>query len=46
MHGLVGRIFSARRGDSDFGREPEAEVGVGRIFPCWRSGAARDRFDL
>ncbi len=33
VHGLVGRIFSARRGDSDFGREPEAEVAVGENFP-------------
>jgi uncharacterized protein DUF1207 len=33
VHGLVGRIFSARRGDSQFGREPEAEVGVGENFP-------------
>ena len=33
VHGLVGRIFSARRGDSQFGREPEAEVAVGENFP-------------
>jgi hypothetical protein len=33
VHGLVGRIFSARRGDSEFGREPEAEVAVGENFP-------------
>ena len=33
VHGLVGRLISARRGDSDFGREPEAEVGVGENFP-------------
>jgi hypothetical protein len=33
VHGLVGRVFSARRGDSQFGREPEAEVGVGENFP-------------
>ena len=33
VHGLVGRILSARRGDSQFGREPEAEVGVGENFP-------------
>lgn len=33
VHGIVGRIFSARRGDSDFGREPEAEVVVGENFP-------------
>jgi hypothetical protein len=33
VHGLVGRIFSARRGDSQFGREAEAEVAVGENFP-------------
>ena len=33
VHGLVGRIISARRGDSQFGREPEAEVAVGENFP-------------
>jgi hypothetical protein len=33
VHGLVGRIFSARRGESDFGRESEAEVAVGENFP-------------
>ncbi|HET8835011.1 MAG TPA: DUF1207 domain-containing protein [Gemmatimonadales bacterium] len=33
VHGLVGRIFSARRGDSEFGSEPEAEVAVGENFP-------------
>ena len=33
VHGLVGRILSARRGESDFGREPEAEVAVGENFP-------------
>jgi hypothetical protein len=33
VHGLVGRIISARRGESDFGRESEAEVGVGENFP-------------
>ena len=33
VHGLVGRIFSARRGDSEFGRESEAEVAVGENFP-------------
>lgn len=33
VHGLVGRILSARRGESDFGREAEAEVGVGENFP-------------
>ena len=33
VHGLVGRLLSARRGDSDFGREPEAEVALGENFP-------------
>ncbi len=33
VHGLVGRIISARRGDSDFGREPEAEVALGENLP-------------
>lgn len=33
VHGLVGRVFSARLGDSQFGREPEAEVGLGENFP-------------
>ena len=33
VHGLVGRLISARRGDSQFGREAEAEVGLGENFP-------------
>jgi hypothetical protein len=33
VHGLVGRLFSARKGDSQFGREAEAEVGLGENFP-------------
>jgi hypothetical protein len=33
VHGLVGRIISARRGESEFGREAEAEVAVGEDFP-------------
>jgi hypothetical protein len=33
VHGLVGRLFSARRGDSQFGREAEAEVALGENFP-------------
>lgn len=33
VHGIVGRLLSARRGDSEFGREPEAEVGLGENFP-------------
>jgi Protein of unknown function (DUF1207) len=33
VHGVVGRIISARRGDSDFGAEPEADVAIGENFP-------------
>ncbi len=33
VHGLVGRLLSARVGDSEFGKEPEAEVGLGENFP-------------
>lgn len=33
VHGLVGRLISARRGESDFGREAEAEVALGENFP-------------
>ena len=33
VHGLVGRLISARVGDSEFGTEPEAEVGLGEDFP-------------
>jgi len=33
VHGIVGRIISAQRGESDFGSESEAEVGVGENFP-------------
>ncbi|HUR04900.1 MAG TPA: DUF1207 domain-containing protein [Nonomuraea sp.] len=33
VHGLVGRLISARRGDSEFGREQEAEVALGENFP-------------
>jgi hypothetical protein len=33
VHGLVGRLFSATRGDSRFGREAEAEVALGENFP-------------
>jgi hypothetical protein len=33
VHGLVGRLLSARKGDSEFGREPEAEVALGENFP-------------
>ena len=33
VHGIVGRVISARRGDSDFGAEPEADVGIGENFP-------------
>jgi hypothetical protein len=33
VHGLVGRLLSVGRGDSDFGAEPEAEVALGENFP-------------
>jgi hypothetical protein len=33
VHGVVGRLISVRRGESDFGSEPEAEVGIGENFP-------------
>ncbi|MBA3555373.1 MAG: DUF1207 domain-containing protein [Gemmatimonadales bacterium] len=33
VHGLVGRVISARRGESQFGREQEAEVALGENFP-------------
>ncbi|HEY7637490.1 MAG TPA: DUF1207 domain-containing protein [Gemmatimonadales bacterium] len=33
VHGLVGRLLAVRRGDSDFGREAEAEVALGENFP-------------
>ncbi len=33
VHGLVGRIISVRRGESNFGRELEAEVALGENFP-------------
>jgi hypothetical protein len=33
VHGLVARFLSARRGDSEFGREPEGEVALGENFP-------------
>ena len=33
VYGLVGRLLSARRGDSEFGREPEAEVALGENVP-------------
>ena len=41
VHGLVGRLLSARVGDSEFGKEPEAEVGLGENFPvlALRQGA-------
>jgi Protein of unknown function (DUF1207) len=32
-HGLIGRVISARVGDSEFGVEPEAEVGLGENIP-------------
>lgn len=33
VHGLAGRVISARTGDSQFGREQEAEVALGENFP-------------
>jgi hypothetical protein len=33
VHGLAARVISARRGESDFGREPEADVAIGENFP-------------
>jgi hypothetical protein len=33
VHGLVGRLLSARRGDSRFGQEHEGEVVLGENFP-------------
>jgi hypothetical protein len=33
VYGLVGRIISARRGESDFGAEPEADVAIGENLP-------------
>jgi len=33
VYGLIGRLISARLGDSEFGAEPEAEVGLGENFP-------------
>jgi hypothetical protein len=33
VHGLVGRVISARRGDSRFGREHEGEAILGENFP-------------
>jgi hypothetical protein len=33
VHGLVGRIISARRGESEFGAEPEADVAIGENLP-------------
>jgi uncharacterized protein DUF1207 len=35
VHGLVGRVLSIRRGDNDFGTEPEAEAAVGEDFPIF-----------
>jgi hypothetical protein len=33
VHGLAARVLSARRGDSRFGNEAEAEVALGENFP-------------
>lgn len=35
VHGLAGRVLSASRGDSQFGREGEAEVALGENFPLF-----------
>jgi Protein of unknown function (DUF1207) len=41
VHGLAGRLLSARHGDSRFGQETEAEVALGENFPVLslRSGS-------
>jgi hypothetical protein len=36
VHGLVGRLISARQGDSRFGQEQEGEVVLGENFPLVR----------
>lgn len=33
VHGIFGRLLSSRVGESEFGREPEGEVGLGENFP-------------
>ena len=33
VHGLAGRLISSSRGESQFGREQEAEVALGENFP-------------
>lgn len=33
VHGLVGRIISSRRGETEFGPQSEAEVALGEDFP-------------
>ena len=33
VHGIAARVLSARRGDSRFGQEAEAEVALGENFP-------------
>ncbi len=33
VYGLVGRLLSVRRGESDFGPEPEAEAALGENLP-------------
>ncbi|MGH7497447.1 MAG: DUF1207 domain-containing protein [Gemmatimonadales bacterium] len=33
VHGIFGRLISSRVGESEFGREPEGEVGLGENFP-------------
>ena len=42
VHGIAARVISARRGDSRFGNEAEAEVALGENFPvvALRGGAS------
>jgi len=35
VHGIAGRVMSASRGESRFGREQEAEVALGENFPLF-----------
>jgi hypothetical protein len=35
VNGLAGRVLSASRGESEFGREEEAEVALGENFPLF-----------
>jgi hypothetical protein len=42
VHGLVGRLISARHGDSRFGQEHEGEVVLGENFPLVTLKGGRD----